>query len=128
MTRKPLTDAHVSTLIQRVMDGNARGLPTLAYGRVSTKKQTEGISLRGSCRIQRWADEHGLSIPQDGWDEEPGDSAWKGKRPVFQRLLADLPHWADRGVQIILVLSTRSICSQCPSLRPGHSQTTSFVW
>ncbi len=99
---KPLIDAQVSAIIQRVMHGDATGLLAIAYGRVSSAGQVKGVSLQGQRgRAQRWADERRITVVSHY--EEPGESAWKGKRPVFQQLLADLPQWRRQGVCLLLV-------------------------
>lgn len=99
---KPLTDKQVSAIIARILHGDAAGLLALTYGRVSTTKQVQGVSLKGQKgRMQRYADERRVGILRHY--EEPGESAWRGRRPVFQELLADLPHWRDQGVCLLIV-------------------------
>lgn len=102
--KKRLTDEQLSVLIRRAIYAAPGSPPALAvgYGRVSSSGQVQGSSLDGQrLDIDDWAT--GANIIVTRHYEEPGESAWKGQRPVFQQLLADLPDLVAQGVRYVVV-------------------------
>lgn len=69
----------------------------LAYTRVSTEKQGEGVSLQEQkAAIERFATREGLVISE--WFEEKMTAAKRGGRPAFTKMMQKLGRREARGV------------------------------